>query len=850
MYLQNKFYILSVFFTWIAFSGFAQTTIVTGKVTDAVTKETLPFVTVRVPGEPNYKAVPTDEDGNFSIAFNGNYSKLEFKYIGYLTREITIEVGKNQKINVELEVDASLLDEVVIKAKNYRYRNRDNPAVQLIRKVIENKSINRLEGQDFAQYEEYEKVSLALSNLSEKFRNRRIFKDYQFLFEEQEEGKNTYVLPAYMQEKITQVYYRKSPRKYKKNVLAEKHVEFDRKFMSNESISEYTARLYEDIDIYDNNISFLTNMFLSPIANSAPTFYKFFITDTLKNQTPMLVELSFVPRNKTDLLFRGQLYITLDGNYAVQKANLTLDKEINLNFMRDMKTVLTFQEDGNGKYYLQNSDLTMEFAITENGSGFQGKRMVNYKDYKVGVVLPDSVYSGSEETLVYLKPNIKISEDWNELRHKPLARPEANVYRNVDTLQTISSFRRYMDLGTMLIAGYKVAGPVEIGPINTFYSFNPVEGFRLRFGGRTTPDMSKRFYAETYAAYGFKDEKWKYFLSGSYALNNKSIYNFPQHYIKGSYQKDTKIPGEALQFVQEDNVLLSFKRGDNFRWLYNDTYTLEYMHELKNHFSYNLKVAKWRQQPAGILTYQNLNDQNELVNHTELNTTEVTLALRYAPKEQFMQGKLYRSPLYNKYPVFNLSYTAGMKGFLEGEFNYHNVTAGAFKRFYLSQLGYADVNVEGSYIFGKDIPFPLLSVHRANQTYAYQLNAYNLMNFLEFVSDRYAAVNVQYYMNGFVFNKVPLLRKLKWREVFSFKGIWGDLSDGNNPAYNKNVLVFQEQNGVPITYTLKNGPYMEGSVGIANIFKLFRVDLIRRFNYLENPDAPKWGVRARFKLDF
>lgn len=840
-----------ILFLVFAQSVYAQTTTVTGKVTDALTKETLPFVTVKVAGSPNHKAVPTDDDGNYSITFQGNFTKLLFTYVGYKNQEVTIEAGKTQKLDVKLDFDSAILGEVVIKGKNKHYRNRNNPAVELIRNVIDHKNKNRLEGQEFAEYEEYEKVSLSLSNLSESFKERKIFKDYQFLFEKNERKKDTYLLPAYMKERVSQVYYRKSPKKLKRNVLAEKHVEYDKKFISDQSINEYTSRLYENIDIYDNNISFLTNMFLSPIANSAPTFYKYFITDTVKTHTPWLVELSFIPRSKTDLLFRGTLYVTLDGNYAIEKAKLGLDKEINLNFMRDMEANLSFKPDENGRYYLENSDLSIEFSLTENGGGFMGKRMVNYKDYKTGVQHNDSYYSGPEEVLTYLKPNQTLkTTDWQELRHRPLAASEANIYRNVDTLQTIRSFRRYMDIGTMLIAGYKVAGPVEIGPLNTFYSFNPVEGFRLRFGGRTTPDFSTRFYSETYAAYGFKDQRWKYYLSGTYALNNKSVYNFPQHYIKGSFQRDTKIPGESLQFVQEDNVLLSFKRGDNFRWLYNDTYSFEYMHELQNHFSYNIKLSKWQQIPAGVLKYQSLNQYNEPENHEDLNTTEITLALRYAPKEQFMQGKLYRSPLYNKYPVFNLTYTAGMKGFLDGEFNYHNVSAGVFKRFYLSQLGYADVNAEGSYIFGKGIPFPLLSIHRANQTYAYQLNAYNLMNFLEFVSDRYAAVNVQYYMNGFLFNKVPLLNKLKWREVFSFKGLWGDLSDGNNPAYNKNVMIFQEQNGVPITYTLKNGPYMEGSVGIANIFKLFRVDLIRRFNYLDHPDAPKWGVRARFKLDF
>lgn len=821
---------------------FAQTTAISGKVTDAVTRETLPFVTVSIVGDPSHKAVPTDEDGNYTLTVPEQFTQIQFKYVGYVSQVLTVLHGKPYKQNVALDVDASLLSEVVVKAKNYRYRNRDNPAVQLIRQVIENKDNNRLSGQEFAQYEEYEKVSLSLSNLSEKFRNRKIFKDYQFLFEEDEENK--YVLPAFMREKLSQVYWRKSPQKMKKYILAEKQVEFDKKFMSNESISEYTSHLVQNVDIYSNNINLLTNMFLSPIAGAAPTFYKFFITDTLKTESPWLVELSFVPRNKTDLLFRGQLYITLDGNYAVKKANLTLDRNININFIREMDTKLDFQSDGNGKYFLETSEITMEFALTENGSGFQGKRSLSYKNYQAGIPIPEEQFAGPPEE------KILNTAAWEELRHRPLAKQEANIYRNVDTLQTITSFRRAMDIGTMLIAGYKVAGPLEVGPINTFYSFNPVEGFRLRFGGRTTPDLSKRFYAETYAAYGFKDQKWKYYLSGSYALNNKSIYNFPQHYVRVSYQKDTKIPGETLQFVQEDNFLLSFKRGDNYRWLYNDTYTFEYMHELRNHFSYQLKLSKWKQLPAGILTYQHRGENGNLINHEELNTTEMSLALRYAPNERFMQGKLYRSPLYNKYPVFNLTYTAGMKGFLDGEFNYHTLSGGVFKRVYLSQLGYADVTAEGTYIMGKNIPYPLLTVHRANQTYAYQLNAYNLMNFMEFVSDRSAAVNLQYYMNGFVFNKIPLLKQLKWREVFSFKGLWGDLRKENDPAHNPNVLVFQEQDGKPITYTLNKGPYMEASAGIANIFKLFRVDIIRRLNYLDQPDAPKWGVRARFKLDF
>lgn len=830
----------------------AQTTIVRGKIKDAINNETLPYVNVHIIGGALGTSVASDRDGKYEIKIQGDYNKLRFTSMGYIDQDVSIELGKEQTIDISMEADEYLLEEVVIVGKKRRYSNRDNPAVALIKKVIEHKSQNRLTGQDYVQYEEYERVSFALSNLSEKFKNRRIFRDYQFLFTEQDttDTLGQYVLPAYMQEKLSQVYFRKEPKKKKQYVLAEKQAKFDANFISNDGIRQYVNRMYEDIDIYENNVPLLSNMFLSPIANTAPTFYKFYITDTIKSAEPWLVELSFLPRNTTDQLFTGRLYVTLDGNYAVQNAYLTVDDRINLNFVRDLEATLTFEKDANNRFYLDRSDLQIDFALSDKGSGIRGRRIVNYKDYQVDIAQPDSIYSGSSEELVLIADEATPDADWAALRHIPLELNEANIYRNVDTLQTIGSFRRFMNLSTLLIAGYQVLGPVEVGPVNTFYSFNPIEGFRLRMGGRTTPDFSQRFYAETYAAYGFGDERWKYFLSGTYSINNKSIYSFPQHYLRASFQRDTKIPGESLQFVQEDNFLLSFKRGDNYRWLYNDIYRLEYLHELQNNFSYGIELSKWMQSPAGILTYQQLTPSGNIIDHQQLNTTEVSLRLRYAPNEQFYQGKLYRTPIFNRYPIFNLNYTAGIRGFLDGQYNYHNISANVFKRVYLSQFGYADVNVEGAYIIGDNIPYPLLTVHRANQTYAYQLNAYNLMNFLEFVTDRHAAVNIQYYMNGFIFNKIPLFNRLKWREVFSFKGIWGDLRDINNPAYNSSVFRFQEKDGVPITYTFSHGPYMEASVGIANIFKLFRVDVVKRLSYLDNPEVPEWGLRMRFKLDF
>jgi hypothetical protein len=809
-------YIKFVFLISILISGYseavAQATTVKGVITDERSGETLPYVNIVIPGTT--MGTTSDVDGKYAMTLNAPNFKIKFTYVGYVSVEKTIPQGTSQTINIKMSVDASMLKEITVKGKA-KYRNKDNPAVQLIRQVIANKDKNQMASYDFVEYEQYEKMSFALSNLSEKFKDRKVFRNYQFLFNDQDSavigGKN--LLPAYMEEKLSQVYFRKNPYTKKQWIKANRRAEFDSKFVDNDGLSAYFNRLYEDIDIYKNDVSIATNLLLSPIANTAPTFYKFFIRDTVKTQEPWLIELGFVPRNKTDMLFEGKLFITLDGNYAVQNAYLTVNKDINLNFMRDLEAKLEFDKNTDGRYHLSKTTLGMEFALGEKGAGLYGQRTVNFKNYEINIEQPDSLYRGPGQQIVYNPLERKGENYWAQVRHLPLERAEKNIYRNVDTLQTIPAFRRTMDITTLLLAGYKSFGLVEVGPVNTFYSFNPVEGFRLRFGGRTTTELSKRVFFETYAAYGFKDQKWKYFLSGTYSLNNKSVYHFPLHYIKASYQHDTKIPGQDLQFVQEDNFLLSFKRGENNRWLYNDIYKIEYVREFQNRLSYKLGFTQWSQSPAGILTYEEVKPEGELYNITRLRNTEVNMELRYAPGEQFYQGKLYRTPIINKFPIFTLRYNAGLKGVLEGQNNYHNLTGNIAKRVYLSQLGFMDLTAEGGYIFGKNIPFPLLTIHRANQTYAYQLNSYNLMNFLEFVSDHYASLDVQYYMNGFLFNKIPLLKKLKLREVFSFKAVMGGLRNENNPASGASVYKFPvDEQGRSISYTLAKEPYMEVSV--------------------------------------
>jgi len=737
-----------------------------------------------------------------------------------------------------------------VKRGRGKYRNKNNPAVELIDKVLENKEKNRVKSYDYVQYQQYEKLGLSLANKPEKIARNKLFKNYKFILENVDtnavEGKS--LLPIYIEEKLSNKFYRKNPSFEKTYVLGEKKVNYG-EFLDQAGISSYLKSLYADIDIYNNNIALLNQQFLSPIADMGPAFYRYYIRDTTEVDSVKLIRLYFTPKNPNDLLFRGTMFITLDGNYSIQKIDMTISKKANLNWTRELKIKQDFEKGFDGRYHVIKSDMLTEFALVNNSSGSMfGERLVSFKDFLLNVPAADSVYKGKQEVDLTSINGSNADSFWVSQRHQPLSNVEAKAYYNIDSLKNLKSFKTFMIVASALFSGYITLNKYEIGNTNTFYSFNPVEGFRLRVGGRTTPKFNPRIYTEEYIAYAFKDKQFKYAANLTYSLNGKSIYAFPLHYIKAGYQYDMKIPGQELQFVQEDNFLLSFKRGNNDKWTYNKIFKIDYVREFGKNISVSLGFKNLRQTPAGAITYEKP-ATGTLVN--KLNTSELSAELRWAPNEQFYQGKNFRIPIINKYPIFKLRSIFGVKGLAGGEYNYVNLNFYSEKRFYMSQLGYTDVTLEGGYIFGQ-VPFPLLTIHRANQTYGYQLNAYNLMNFLEFVSDKYAAANFDVHFNGFFLNKIPLLSRLKLREVGSVKLLYGSLRDNNNPANNPDLFNFPKDpdTGKPSTFTLKSGPYIEMSVGLANIFKIMRLDLVKRMTYLDNPDLTTWGLRVRFKFDF
>jgi hypothetical protein len=839
---------LAAFFLLYSTFLFAQATVVTGKVIDATDKEPLPFVTVAFPGSTI--GVTTDNDGKFTLSSSRQFTQVKISFIGYKEVLLNIQAGKTQSLNtISLQPTAAQLTEVEIRSgARVRYRNRDNPAVELIRRVIANKEKNSPTRYDYVEYREYDKLQFALSNLSTTLTDKKFFRKYAFLLDNRDSttvpGKT--LTPFYLDEKLSQYYYRKNPESENTILLGQEKTDLGA-FIDSDGFGDFLKNMYAKVNIYDNNIFLVTKNFLSPISDNSPNYYKFFITDTIVTaDNSKLVELSFTPRNTADILFEGKLYVTIDSNYAVQRVKLGVNKNINVNYLEFMNINQEFEKNPDGRYHLTKSTTLAEFKTgTKRKGGLFGIRTFTYGDYRINQPRADSVYTKkqSEEEVEELK-NMP-PEFWQKNRLDTLTLAEGKVYSNIDSLTNMKSFKRLADIATLVLAGYKSFGKFEMGPASTFYSFNPVEGLKLRLGGRTTTELSKRYYFETYLAYGFKDEKWKYFLSGTYSLNNKSIYKFPQNYIRFSFNRDTRVPGAQLQFVQRDNILLSFTRGTNDKYLYNDLYRFDYVREFQNHLSYSFTFKKLTQTPTGSLYFQNNTGRVD-----DMTTADATFTFRYAPNEKFYPTKLYRIPIPNKYPIFSVDYTMGINKLFGGQYAYHNLHARIDKRIYLSQLGWADTFVEGGRMFST-VPYPLLNIFRANQSFNYDIYSYNLMNFLEFVSDKYVSINIDQHFQGFFFNKIPLLKKLQWREVASFKAIKGGLSDSNNPAINTSLFQFPvDSKGAPITYALGNQPYMEGSVGVENIFKLLRVDFVRRFSYLDHPGIAQYGIRARVKFEF
>lgn len=857
--IRYIFIFLLLFLSWVVVSQ--NTSSVQGTVTDTVTGEGIPYASIRISGQ--VEGITSDINGKFYIKLAQLPSTITVSYIGYETKVVQILQNTIQPLQIKLQPSAVEISEVEVRVQ--KYKNKGNPAVELIKKVLGNKEKNRPEAFDYFQYKKYEQVELAFNNIGDNTRNSLLFRKMKFIFDYADTNRTNgkVFLPFFFRESLSDVYYRRSPNAEIEYIRSEYNTVVP-ELVDNLGVANFLSNLSQSVNIYDNSINLVTVDFVSPLSPISPNIYRFYILDTGVVNDTKLVHLYFAPRNKSDKAFIGNMWIALDSTYSVRKIDLGIPKEINLNWVNEMQISQEFDwvstvNTINGKMItsrglmIKSNEYFMDFAVLDNkkAKSLLGAKRIKYQDLQINRPIPDSIFKENIKIFRTVSTDTMSQAYLQQNRPDTLTRSQQNIIAMVDSLRNHKPFKNLIKLGKVFMHGYADVGPVSFGPVHNLYSFNSVEGTRLRVGLRTNEKFSKRLLLEGYAAYGLKDEHWKGKASARYSLTNGDVLKFPYNQLRVWYENEVKVPGQELNFIQPDNFLLSFKRGSNNKMVYQEVVGLEYTKESQSGFSYALGVRTSRQTPAGQLKFEYLQDGQLLTKHS-MQLTQVGLTLRYAPNEEFYQTLYSRISLSNKYPKITLSYLLAAKDILGGEYNYHSVNLRFQKLFYISPLGYSKVHIDAGAVFGK-VPFLLLKIHNANQSYSYQFDAYNLMNYLEFVSDRYASVHIFHNFQGILFNRLPLIKKLKLREVASFKAVFGGLSKNNNPFLNNNAGLFvfpMDAQGRQTTYTLDKEPYMEASFGISNLFRFFRLDYVMRLNYLSHPDISKWGIRFNFVFQF
>ena len=823
-------------------------TVVRGRIVDAVTGEVLPYASIGFKNLKKTVGTTTNSKGNYYLETKEYADSVVATYLGYHTEHIAIRSGETQELIVKMRERSIEMASVTITEKKGRYSKKDNPAVELMRKAIERKSENRMEGQSYYQFRQHEKMELSFTNLSDSVKNSKSFKKIDFIFDNLDSlsftGKK--YLPFYFSENISDKYFRKSPKASKTYIDAYKDIEIS-KFMNAETMDAPIREIFGEIDIYNNSVIFLSNQFMSPLSPLAPDFYKFYIIDTLFVHDVECYKMGFIPRNVADFGFMGHLYLTADSNYAIKRVEMELTKNSQVNYVEELLIEKEYSLI-DGVWSLTKDATMVDFSLF--GMNLYGRKENTYSDFLFNTPQPDELYQGAAKVIRNNGFDKRDETYWEENRISSLTEKEENTYRTFRQLNDVGIYRFVRDFTLAIVGGYFEAGALDIGPLENMLSFNSIEGARFRIGGKTNGSLSHHFFAESYLAYGTRDEKFKYNLTGHYSFNEKKNHpwEFPMNLLTVIYEYDTKIPGQGFLYGTGDRLTLSIGRGETEKMTLERRLEINYKKENVNHFTYDLNFARIEQHPLGKLSFETYNGNR----YDPYTTTSFGLNLRFAPNEKYTQMQQNRYPMNPTYPVYELKYQMGINDFWGGDYTFHKIKASFQKRWFISSFGFLDLFANAGKILNQ-VPYPSLFVHQANQNYAFQDEAYNSMRYFEFVSDQYFDAQFAYCFNGFVFNRIPLIKHLKLREYITFKALFGSVSDNNTPSIDKHpeLMIFpQNRNGEPTTFSLNDGPFMEASVGIDNIFTILRVDLVKRLNYLDNPDIDEWSVRFRLRFTF
>ncbi len=845
------FLLASLFTVWIA-NG--QNTIIKGVVTDSITGERLPYVSLIFKGTTIGTA--TDGDGNFSFSALTDVKNLEVSYLGYDTKEVKVIPGKTNNLKIKLAPNGITLNEVVVKPKKEKYSKKENPAVKFVKQVIASRESNDPRNHDYFQYDQYEKMVFAMNDYHPKPKKNGKPGKFDFLIDFVDTlDVGTTILPVSEKEKVESVYYRKEPKSEKRIVKGNKSSGVDEIF-SRDGIQQFLNEVFREVDIFKNDIPLFLQRFVSPLSTIGPNYYKYYLLDTLNVNGQKCVDLGFVPFNSETFGFTGHLFVTLDSTFFVQKAILNVPKDINLNFVSGMTIEQTFERTPDSTRIITKDDINVNFKLSEKSKGMYARRLNIYSNHSFDEPDAERALVFKESALVItLKDAYQQSEDfWTSNRPEEAIKKNPNsVEKLMAKFRSVPIFYITEKVVSVLVSGYiptnkdPLKSKFEFGPMNTAISGNAIEGARFRVGGTTTTAFSRNLFFDGYMAYGTKDEKLKYDALVEYSFNDRKEYRkeFPLNSIRLEYMYDINQLGQQYMYASKDNMFLAWKRQKDTRATYLRQAELTYYHEHYNGLAYGAVIRNRREYATEYAVFDRIGPDGAISPVKSYDMTELELKFRYAKDEKFYQTRNLRYPITFDALIFNFSHVMAKKDLLGSSYDYHRTDIGIQKRFWFSAFGYVDLITKAGKVWNK-VPYPLLILPNANLSYTIQPESYTNMNAMEFISDEYASWDLTYYMNGNLLNRLPLVKKLKWREVFCFRGLWGHLTDKNNPM-NGGEGLYLFPNG---SYTLGKAPYMEASIGIENIFKFLRLDYVWRLNYRDHPGIQTKGVRFMMRMSF
>lgn len=821
-----------LFFLFLSSIVIGQTK-VGGKVTDEFGD---PVAFANVIFKNSKEGVITDENGNFYFESKENYSTLVVSYVGFDKKEISLKPGLNTGLKIQLKSGTELKEVVIYTGKTSK---KNNPAIDILRKIWERRRKNGLKMFKQYQYDKYEKVEFDLNTIDSAFMNSKVFKGMEFVFDQIDTSSisgKTY-LPIFINETLSEVYGDNKEKKYKEITKANKNSGFG----SGDGVNTFIKDLYADFDIYDNYLKFFDKDFVSPLSRTGINVYNYVLNDSMFIDNKWCYNIVYYPRRKNELTFKGDFWVN-DTTFAIKRINLEASKSANINWVKEIYIEQEYEVMNDSVFLLKRDYMMSDFSFSkkEESKGVYGKRTTLARNHKFDIKKEDKFYKEEVnfyDNSVFNKPD----EYWEENRFEALNKNEAGIYKMLDTLKEVPRFKRIYNLASILGSGYIEIPKLKMdyGPIFSTFGYNDVEGLRLRAGGRTYFGSNDTWRIQGYTAYGFKDNKFKYGISGKWMVDKKN-----RIILSAGNRRDVEQIGVSLT-TSNDVLGRSFASSSFFSSGTNNKLT-----------SVNLSTLGFEIEPVKNLTFQtNLSyrtlksasnqfsldyytDNTQTTTKSEIKQSEINLVAEYTPGRRTVGYGVERLEVDNNYARIFLSYSQGLKGVLNSDFDYQKLQFYYRQPVLVGGFGRLFTTLELGKTFGQ-VPLGLMGVIPGNQSYFIIDNTYNLLNYYDFVADQYASLHFEHHFNGRLFSRVPLLRKLNWREIVGIKGVYGTVSDENR-FINASGLVYRAPEDI----------YWEYHAGIGNIFKVLRIDFAWRGSYLDIPDANKFTVKASFGFYF